>query len=173
MQSSELGEVQAVLGGGQVPTMDEEAHALAAATRRRTAWARLRRQPVAVAALTVIALFVAAALLAPLLAPHDPDFGYTNGLTMDGHPLGGSAAFPLGTDTTGRDVLSRLLFGARISLTVGLLATLLQVTLGLTTADGPSLRSRASSIFCWPSLSYFLASPPPPSSARASPPRSR
>ena len=81
--------------------------------------------------LVVIALFVLAAIFAPLLAPHDPDFGYTAGLTADGHPLGSSATFPLGTDTTGRDVLSRLLFGARISLTVGVLATLLQVTLGL------------------------------------------
>jgi len=131
MQSSELGEAQAILGGGQVLTTADEEQAVVAAAKRRTAWARLRRQPVAVAALIVIGLFVAAAILAPVLAPRDPNFGYSSGLTMDGHPLGASAAFPLGTDTTGRDVLSRLLFGARISLTVGVLATLLQVTVGL------------------------------------------
>jgi peptide/nickel transport system permease protein len=94
-------------------------------------WARLRRQRVAMVCLAIIALFVLAALLAPFLAPHDPNFGYTDGLTMDGSPLGSSGRFLLGTDTTGRDVLSRLLYGARISLTVGVLATLLQITLGV------------------------------------------
>lgn len=131
MQRSELGEVEAALGAPPaLLTVDEEAAAMAAA-KRRTTWARMRRQPIAMACLVIIALFVLAAAFAPLLAPHDPNFGYTQGLTLDGHPLGSSAMFPLGTDTTGRDVLSRLLYGARISLTVGVLATLLQVTLGL------------------------------------------
>ncbi len=94
-------------------------------------WRRLLRQRVAMVCLGIIALFVLCAILAPLLAPHPPNFGYTNGLTLDGRPLGSSGAFLLGTDTTGRDVLSRLLFGARISLTVGVLATLIQITLGL------------------------------------------
>jgi peptide/nickel transport system permease protein len=101
------------------------------AAQRRTAWVRFRRRPLSMAALLVIALFVLAAILAPWLAPHDPNFGYVNGLTRDGRPLGSSANFLLGTDTLGRDVLSRLLYGARISLTVGVLATLLLVTLGL------------------------------------------
>lgn len=101
------------------------------AIRRYGAWARLRRQRVTMVCLALIVLFVLAAVLAPLLAPHDPNFGYTDGLTMDGQPLGSSGKFLLGTDTTGRDVLSRLLFGARISLTVGVLATLLQITLGI------------------------------------------
>jgi peptide/nickel transport system permease protein len=94
-------------------------------------WTRLLRQRVAMVCLGIIALFVLCAILAPLLAPHPPNFGYTNGLTLDGRPLGSSGTFLLGTDTTGRDVLSRLLFGARISLTVGVLATLIQITLGL------------------------------------------
>ncbi|HWE62411.1 MAG TPA: ABC transporter permease, partial [Chloroflexota bacterium] len=114
MQHSELGDVQSI-----------------AAIKRHGTWARLRRQRVAMVCLVIIVIFVLAAVLAPLLAPHDPNFGYTSGLTLDGRPLGSSATFLLGTDTTGRDVLSRLLFGARISLTVGVLATLLQITLGL------------------------------------------
>jgi ABC-type dipeptide/oligopeptide/nickel transport system permease subunit len=102
-----------------------------AVIKRHGTWARLRRQRVAMVCLLIIVLFVLAAILAPLLAPHDPNYGYTDGLTMDGRPLGSSTKFLLGTDTTGRDVLSRLLFGARISLTVGVLATLLQITLGV------------------------------------------
>ncbi|MDB5074688.1 MAG: binding-protein-dependent transport system inner rane component [Chloroflexi bacterium] len=101
------------------------------AVKRHGTWARLRRQRVAMACVVIIVLFVLAAILAPLFAPHDANFGYTDGLTMDGRPLGSSAKFLLGTDTTGRDVLSRLLFGARISLTVGVLATLLQISLGV------------------------------------------
>jgi peptide/nickel transport system permease protein len=81
--------------------------------------------------LAIIVLFILAALCAPLLAPHDPNFQFDNGLSDSGAPLGSSLQFPLGTDTAGRDVLSRLLFGARISLTVGILATLLMVTLGV------------------------------------------
>jgi peptide/nickel transport system permease protein len=103
----------------------------ASTSKTYSTWARLRRQRVAMVCLALIALFVLAALLAPFLAPHDPNFGYTDGLTMDGSPLGSSGRFLLGTDTTGRDVLSRLLYGARISLTVGVLATLLQITLGV------------------------------------------
>ncbi|MGH2386571.1 MAG: ABC transporter permease [Chloroflexota bacterium] len=108
----------------------EEALVSSSGTRHGT-WARLLRQRVAMVCLGIIALFVLCAILAPILAPHPPNYGYTNGLTLDGQPLGGSGTFLLGTDTTGRDVLSRLLFGARISLTVGVLATLLQITLGL------------------------------------------
>src|SRR5207253_2821101 len=103
----------------------------AAAARRRSFWARLRRERVAVACLVVIALFVLIAALAPWLAPHDPNFSYENGFTAAGTPLGSTRQFPLGTDTAGRDVLSRLLFGARISLTVGVVATALLAALGV------------------------------------------
>jgi len=108
----------------------EEALLSASAARHGT-WSRLLRQRVAMVCLGIIGLFVLCAILAPVLAPHPPNYGYTNGLTLDGQPLGSSGTFLLGTDTTGRDVLSRLLFGARVSLTVGVLATLLQITLGL------------------------------------------
>jgi peptide/nickel transport system permease protein len=108
-----------------------EEELLAAAARRRTIWARLRREPLAMACLCIIVLVVLAAIFAPVLAPHDPNFGFDDGLTDNGDPLGSTAKFLLGTDTTGRDVLSRLLYGARISLTVGILATALTMTLGV------------------------------------------
>jgi ABC-type dipeptide/oligopeptide/nickel transport system permease subunit len=131
MQRTELGDVPAALPGTGIATLDDEERAMAAAAKRRSAWARLRRQPVPMICLAIILIFLLAAILAPVLAPHDPNFQFDSGLTNDGHPLGSTSFFPLGTDTAGRDVLSRMLFGARISLTVGVLATLLTVTVGV------------------------------------------
>jgi peptide/nickel transport system permease protein len=122
MQPGELSDVEAVLGGTVAYAAVEEEQALAA-ERRRSTWALMRRQRVALASLVVIVLFVLAAILAPWLAPHDPNFQYDSGLSATGAPLG--------ADTAGRDVLSRLLFGARISLTVGVLATALMATVGV------------------------------------------
>jgi ABC-type dipeptide/oligopeptide/nickel transport system permease subunit len=73
----------------------------------------------------VILLFFVA-LAAPLLAPHDPLEQHPDGLMGDfGEPIPpfGEPKFPLGTDSLGRDVLSRLIWGARISLTVALFST--------------------------------------------------
>jgi ABC-type dipeptide/oligopeptide/nickel transport system permease subunit len=70
------------------------------------------------------------ALLAPVLAPHDPNRQFAEGLTGS-RPAGPSRRFPLGADSRGRDVLSRLLYGARISLVVGVGAVVLAVLLGL------------------------------------------
>ena len=79
-----------------------------------------------------VSLIIGAALFAPLLAPHDPNFQFRGeGLTAAGDPLGPSARFPLGTDKLGRDELSRLLYGARTSLTVGIVANSLAVFIGV------------------------------------------
>jgi peptide/nickel transport system permease protein len=88
------------------------------------------------AAVGILALFVAAAAFAPWIAPHDPLGQDTRAsLTPPAWSPGGSRAHPLGTDLLGRDVLSRIIHGARISLVVGVLsvaATLLAgVVLGL------------------------------------------
>lgn len=79
---------------------------------------------VAVAALAIIVL---AAVAAPLLAPYDP---FVQPDIVAGNILPPSPDHPLGTDQFSRDVLSRVLFGARISLLVGLLATTVAVTVG-------------------------------------------
>jgi len=113
-----------------VPTMPAEAGYLS------LAWRRLRRDRSAMAGATLVLLISLAALFAPLLAPHDPAEQFRDGLTPDGQPVPstlmaeGSLRFPLGTDANGRDLLSRILYGARISLTVGVLANTLAVTLG-------------------------------------------
>lgn len=79
--------------------------------------AMLARPLTLVGAIIVLA-FVMLAIFGPLLAPHDPTTIYYSALLSPP-----SHTFPFGTDDTGRDVLSRVLAGARISLTVGLIAT--------------------------------------------------
>ncbi len=91
---------------------------------------RLARHRGALVGIGAIGVFLLGALLAPLLAPHDPlEPHYERRLQPP------SRTFPLGTDSFGRDILSRLLYGSRISLTVGAIAvglsSLLGVPLGL------------------------------------------
>ncbi len=97
---------------------------------RLNAWGRLRRDPAALFGLSVVLLVVLAAVFAPLLAPHDPAEQFFEGLTLEGAPLPPNAEFPLGADLLGRDLFSRLLFGARVSLLVGLVANGASVLIG-------------------------------------------
>ena len=83
----------------------------------------------------LVLLLVVVSLLAPVISPHDPTEQFRDGLTAVGEPipstlLHGSLQFPLGTDANGRDLLSRILYGARVSLVVGVLANTLAVALG-------------------------------------------
>ncbi|ANK76179.1 peptide ABC transporter permease (plasmid) [Ensifer adhaerens] len=89
------------------------------------------RQPAALFGLVVVALVVMLALAAPLVAPYSPDEQMFDGLTLEGAPLPPSAQFLLGTDTLGRDLFSRLLYGARTSLVIGLVANGVAVSIGL------------------------------------------
>jgi peptide/nickel transport system permease protein len=99
------------------------------------AWARLRQDKAAMISLTVIILLIVMALLAPLFAKwvgYQPDFGDRKlGVTDDGLPVGPNSHHPLGTDRLGRDILVRAVYGARISLLVGLVSTLLAVICGV------------------------------------------
>ena len=81
--------------------------------------------------LAIVGLFVACALFAPLLAPHSPIEGtLTDRLRPPFGMAGGTFDHLLGTDRQGRDTLSRLIFGARISLSVSLLGILITGTFG-------------------------------------------
>jgi len=94
---------------------------------------------VTVAAALVALVIIAGAVLAPWIAPHDPFDPASLSLLDASNPpawlAGGDWSFPLGTDNQGRDILSAILYGSRLSLMVGfsavLLALLLGVTLGL------------------------------------------
>lgn len=91
------------------------------------AWLRLRRNPLAIAGLVLVLALVLAAALAPWIAPHDPiaqDLG--NRLRPPGTP-----GHWLGTDDFGRDILSRILYGARITLQIVALVALTAPVLGL------------------------------------------
>ena len=84
----------------------------------------------AVASAGVLGLLVLAAVFAPLLAPYDPyDLAVspTGAITFEAPP---SAEFLLGTDSVGRDVLSRLIYGGRISLFIGLISASISVVVG-------------------------------------------
>jgi len=87
---------------------------------------RLLRRPAAAVALAVIAAFVAIAAFAPLIAPYDPIA--TNFAAVRKAP---SAAHWFGTDEIGRDVLSRVIFGARASLEAGVLSVLISLAIGV------------------------------------------
>ena len=78
----------------------------------------------------VILLAIAGAIFAPALAPFDPNAQMFDGLTLEGAPLPPGGAYPLGTDLLGRDLLSRLLYGARTSLVIGIVANGAAVLIG-------------------------------------------
>jgi peptide/nickel transport system permease protein len=90
------------------------------------AWRQLRRNRAALAGLIIVGALVLVAIFAPLLAPYNP---YAVALDERLQPPG--AGHLLGTDELGRDVLSRLLYGARVSLWVGLVTVLLAGLIGV------------------------------------------
>jgi peptide/nickel transport system permease protein len=84
----------------------------------------LRRQPLGAAGGVIVLVLIVVAVLAPRLAPHGPkEAGFAPYLAP-------SAQFPMGTDQLGRDVLSRVIWGARLSLYVGLVSVLFGITAG-------------------------------------------
>ncbi|HEX7124263.1 MAG TPA: ABC transporter permease [Thermodesulfobacteriota bacterium] len=87
---------------------------------------RLAKNRLAVASAVVILLAAVAAIFAPALSPYDP-----NALDLAAQLSPPSAAHPLGTDDLGRDVLSRMLYGARISLSVGFVAVGIAIAIGI------------------------------------------
>lgn len=91
-----------------------------------TVWRRFRRDPVAVGALAVIVLLILMAILAPWIAPHDP----YKGMALRRLRPPGTEGYPLGTDELGRDMLSRLIHGARLSLFMGVTPVILALFAG-------------------------------------------
>ena len=94
-----------------------------------------RHSPVAIVAAIVALVIILSAAVAPLIAPHDPlDLASLSLLDASNPPAwieGGSWSYPLGTDNQGRDVLSAILYGARLSLVVGVSAVAFAVLLGV------------------------------------------
>jgi peptide/nickel transport system permease protein len=88
--------------------------------------ARFRRDPVAMIALAVILILVLAAIFAPLVAPADP---YRGSMIRRLRPIG-TPGFPLGTDELGRDMLTRLIYGGRLSLLMGVVPVFIAFFIG-------------------------------------------
>jgi peptide/nickel transport system permease protein len=91
-----------------------------------TVWRRFKHDPVAVGAALVILAIILVALLAPYIAPQDP----YKGMTLRRLRPPGTDSFPLGTDELGRDMLSRLIYGARLSLFMGVTPVLFALVIG-------------------------------------------
>ena len=109
-----------------------EAYAkLISETARRSewsqAWRRFRANRIAVGGLIAILLLTILAIFAPLFSPYDPINDVFRGM----RGVGPTAAHPFGYDHLGRDLLSRVIFGTRVALLVGLIATGISVTIGV------------------------------------------
>jgi peptide/nickel transport system permease protein len=90
------------------------------------AWRRFRKHKLAVAGAVLILLFYAVAVFAPILAPHDPYV--VNTLKLREAP---TSSHPMGRDEVGRDLLSRVIYGSRIALTVGFVAAGISLVVGV------------------------------------------
>ncbi len=103
------------------------------ASERSRVWRKLSRNPAAIAGSLVLLVVVVAAVGAAWVAPHDPARqSLLRRFTPPVWQAGGNSAYLLGTDQVGRDVLSRMIHGSRISLLVGTLAVVVSVLVGVT-----------------------------------------
>lgn len=91
---------------------------------------RLLRRPLALLGLVLVAAVVIGAVFAPWLTPYDPSEQFFDGLSLEGAPLGPSSQYWLGTDLLGRDLLTRILYGARTSLVIGVAANGVALLIG-------------------------------------------
>lgn len=97
---------------------------------RAGVWRRLIKRRLALLGLVIVAIVVAGAILAPWLTGYDPNEQMFDGLTIEGAPLPPSAQYWLGTDLLGRDLLTRILYGARTSLIIGIVANGVALLIG-------------------------------------------
>lgn len=115
---------------------------------------RVLSKPAAIVALVILALFVVVAIAAPLVAPYDPmKMG-----TGRGHEAP-SLAHPFGTDLFGRDIFSRVIYGARLSLGVAFLAVFISTTLGVTLGLTAGYFGRAPDMIIMRTMDLLLAFP--------------
>lgn len=92
----------------------------------KDAWRRLKKNKLAMLGLAIVIFLIVLAIFAPLLAPYDP-----NVRVKEDSALGPNSTYIFGTDLLGRDILSRVIYGSRISIEVGIIAVGISVVLGL------------------------------------------
>lgn len=103
-----------------------------APAKKRRLWKTLSKNKAAILSLGLLVFFVFLAVFAPWVAPYSPTEIHTDSFSLPPFFVeGGTFQFPLGTDDLGRDLLSRLIYGARVSLGVGLMVVTLSVIVGV------------------------------------------
>jgi peptide/nickel transport system permease protein len=130
------GAPETLLESEPVDLTEESAAEIAARSPLELFWRRLRRDKVALIALSIVLLMVFVAIFAPLIVKvfglPNPNVQNDNLLDDFGSPTGPSGAHPFGVDERGRDVLSRVIYGSRVSLEAALISTALIVIVGVT-----------------------------------------
>jgi len=111
---------------GRAPTPLGRAAAVAAIPKRRTLWQVIYRQKLALTGMCIVGFFLVVALIGPFFAPHGATEQFS---AFRLKPP--SREFPFGNDEFGRDVLSRLIYGARISFQVGIVSVGISATVGV------------------------------------------
>ena len=156
---SQLTELE-VLG---TPSAEPSAGAIEGRSPWQLAWARLRRDRVAIACTVVIVLIALVAIVAPLIAHfvgHGPNDQYLDtGLSPEGLPRGPSSQFLVGTDDLGRDVLVRVAYGAQISLLAGVVAATVAVAVGVVVGLTAGYFGGATDSFLARAMDVVLAFP--------------
>lgn len=133
--------VPEVTGGGSQATLEAAAEPTPVGRKIiqgrspwQLAWERLRTDRAAIISAVTIAVIILLALLAPLIAhwlQHGPNQQFIDiGEDANGNPIGPNGTFWFGTDSSGRDLFVRTIYGARISLSIGVLATLVSIAIG-------------------------------------------
>jgi ABC-type dipeptide/oligopeptide/nickel transport system permease subunit len=123
-----------VFGGAPAPIEPTAGEEIAARSPLQLFWRRFRRDRVAMASLAFIVLLIIVAIAAPLVIKifgvPGPNVQNPNATDAFGSPLGPSSAHPFGVDQLGEDVLSRVIYGARVSLEVGIVGTAIAAVIG-------------------------------------------
>lgn len=126
-----VNEVAAGEPGGPAPAVTESVSTRPPRSLGREAVRRLFRNPMAIIGMVLISLFVLVAILAPLIAPYSPTDNSWLSQVRPGQYPGPSAEHWLGIDPLGRDVFSRIIYGARQSLLIGVVSLVLGATAGI------------------------------------------
>lgn len=92
----------------------------------KIAWIKLKKNKLAFCGMVLLSIFIIASIVAPIIAPYEIDE-----IDLDNIEAAPSDKHILGTDDLGRDVFSRILYGGRVSLTVGIVASIMQIVLGV------------------------------------------
>ncbi|MGZ6791401.1 MAG: ABC transporter permease [Mycobacteriales bacterium] len=135
-------------------------------TPLQLAWARLKKDRVSMLSVATIVFLVVIAVFATWITDHivghPPNTQYRDnpsGLRPDGLPYGPNSNFWLGTDSLGRDILSRVIHGTRVSLLVGVLATAIAVLIGLAVGTVAGYIGGAVDTFLSRTMDVFLSFP--------------